>query len=120
MARPRRSDSANDTLTPQPAKKRIRRGPEQLIADLEAKIQQLKVRAQAKSLKTSPAAKSAIVAIRTLDKGMKVAEEEADRDLQFAYVDARKPLAAYLEAKGLSLPKPRSPRGRRPAALQSA
>jgi hypothetical protein len=102
-------------------KKRLRRSPEQLIADLEAKIADLRTRAQIKSLKDSPAAKAAIAALRAIDKGLDLAAGDSEMSkLRFALADARKPLAAYLEEQGVKLHKPRMPRGRRPGAAAAA
>jgi cell division septum initiation protein DivIVA len=99
-----------------PEKKRIRRTPEQMIADLQAEIERVKTRAAAKEMKASPAAKSALLAIRALDKGLDAAAVENNSLLRHALADARKPLAEYCETQGLRLPKPRLPRGRRPSA----
>jgi hypothetical protein len=95
-------------------KKRIRRSPEQLIADLQAKIKDIENRAAAKEIKRSPSAKAALAAVRHIDKANALAEEEGNTALRRALADGRKPLAAFLEAQGMQLPKARAPRGRRP------
>lgn len=99
----------------EPGKKRIRRTAEQMIADLQAQIELVKARAQAKALKKSPAAKAALAALRAIDKGLELGAEENNGLLRHALADSRKPLADYLEAQGVKLPKARMPRGRRPA-----
>lgn len=119
MPRPSRRDSP--TTASSEGRKRVRRTAEQLIADLEAKISELKTRAQLKSLKDSPATKAAIGALRSLDKGLDLAAGEPEMGkLRFALADARKPLAAYLEEQGVRMQKPRMPRGRRPGAAAAA
>ncbi|TAJ24956.1 MAG: hypothetical protein EPO68_00645 [Planctomycetota bacterium] len=99
--------------------KRIRRTAEQIIADLQAEIARVQSRAQAKQLKQSSAGKAAVTALRAIDKGLDSAAEENNSLLRHALADARKPLAAYLESQGMDLPKPRMPRGRRPAAAMA-
>ena len=100
-------------------KTRIRRTPEQMIADLEAKIRDVKARAQAKDMKTSPALKKAMTALRALDKGMDLAQAEGNSLLQHALADTRKSLGDSLTKIGLKLPKPRMPRGRKPRELSA-
>jgi hypothetical protein len=87
-----------------------------MIADLEAKIREVKNRAQAKELKQSPSVKEAMKVIRGVDKALEVAAEEGNNALRHALADARKPLAEFLEGQGLKLPKARVPRGRKPKA----
>jgi hypothetical protein len=98
------------------AARRARRSPEEMIADLEAKIREVKNRAQAKELKQSPSVKEAMKVIRGVDKALEVAAEEGNNALRHALADARKPLAEFLEGQGLKLPKARVPRGRKPKA----
>ncbi len=95
-------------------KKRVRRSAEQMIADLERQIEQVKQRAQAKVLKRSPAVKTALAAIRQIDRALELAAEEEDSGLRHALADARAPLKAVFEEKGVKLPKARLPRGPRP------
>lgn len=87
-----------------------------MIADLEAKIREVKNRAQAKELKQSPSVKEAMKVVRGVDKALEVAAEEGNNALRHALADARKPLAEFLEGQGLKLPKARVPRGRKPKA----
>ncbi|MBM3977599.1 MAG: hypothetical protein FJ299_11490 [Planctomycetes bacterium] len=99
--------------------KRIRRSPEQIIADLQAEIARVQDRAKAKQIKKSEAGKFAVASIRAIDKGLDAAAEENNSLLRHALADARKPLASYLETQGLALPKVRMPRGRRPAGAHA-
>lgn len=96
--------------------RRKRRSPEEMIADLEAKIREVKARAAAKELKASPSAKAARAAVKAIDKALDIAAEEGENHLRHALADARKPLAAHLEQQGIKLPKARVPRGRKPKA----
>ena len=98
------------------AARRARRSPEEMIADLEAKIREVKQRAQAKELKQSPSMKAAMSTVRSLDKALDAAAEDGNNALRHALADARKPLAEFLEGQGLKLPKARAPRGRKPKA----
>ena len=75
------------------AARRARRSPEEMIADLEAKIREVKNRAQAKELKQSPSVKEAMKVIRGVDKALEVAAEEGNNAIRHALADARKPLA---------------------------
>lgn len=95
-------------------KTRHRRSPEEIIADLQRKIREVKERAAARELKRSDAVKAALAAVRAIDKGLEAAEAEDEKLLRHALADARRPLADHLGERGVKLPKPRLPRGRRP------
>jgi|SRR5262245_15396308 len=96
------------------AKKRKRRTIEELIADLEAEKVSLMERLKAKELKTSPAHKFALAAVKQIDKSASLAAEEGETELRHVLSEARDKLAPYLEERGVRLPKPRRPRGPRP------
>ena len=96
------------------AGKWTRRTPEQRIKDLQEEIERIQERAKAKELKSSPAHKATLTAVRHLDKAADEARGESNNSLVHALVAAREPLAAYLEKQGVSLPKMRKPRGPRP------
>jgi hypothetical protein len=96
--------------------KRKRRSPEEMIADLQKQIEDVRQRAQAKELKQSPAMKRTITIMRSMNKAMDEAASEKNGGLRHALADAHKPLAAFLESQGMRPPKPRMPRGRRPKA----
>lgn len=95
---------------------RKRRSPEEIIADLQDQIKKVKQRAAAKEMKSSPAVKKALSAVRAIDKGMELSREEGDSLLTHAFADARRSLGEHLEKQGLKLPKARMPRGRKPKA----
>ena len=97
--------------------RRTRRGPDELIAELHEKIKLIEARAAAKQAKKSPATHLTLNVVRAIDKASALAEEEANTTLRHVLSDARKPLVAFLESQGLSLPKGKTPRGRRPKAV---
>lgn len=94
--------------------RRKRRSPEEMIADLQAQIESVKIRAQARELKESPAMKRTLMLVRGLNKAMAEAAEEKNNGLQGALKDAHRALADFLAKQGVRPPKPRKPRGRRP------
>lgn len=96
------------------ATRRVRRTPEQIIADLQRQIHEVKARAATRELKKSPAIGASIAAIKALDKALDLAAEEENGPLRHALADARKPLGEQLTGMGVKLPKPRLPKGRRP------
>lgn len=100
-------------------KKRHRRTDEELILDLKKKIKDLRVRQESRKLKEAPSIKSALTAVKWLDKALDAAAQEGDALLRHALADARKPLAAHLTKTGVRLPKARLPRGRRPRETAS-
>ena len=95
-------------------KRRKRRTPEEIIADLQEEIRRVRARQKARELKSSPAHKAAVLALKAIDKALNVAAEESETGLRHALADGRKSLAAYLEKKGLELPKANLPKGPRP------
>jgi hypothetical protein len=91
-----------------PVRKRNRRSEEQLISDLQAEIERIKKRAQAKKAKRSPSLKATADAVRSIDTALRTAENAA---LKKALTEAREPLVAYLQMEGVPLPQRR---GRKP------
>jgi cell division septum initiation protein DivIVA len=96
--------------------KRYRRNDEELIRDLEAKLQSVKERVAARSIKRSPSMKHTVAAVRAIDKALESASSENNTTLRHALADAREPLVAYLQLEGVKLPKTRRPKGPRPKA----
>jgi hypothetical protein len=86
----------------QPAK-RHRRTPEEMVADLEAKIAGVKARAATRGLKASPEGKALVTAVRAIDRAARVATETDDRGLERALEAARAPLSEKLLELGLRL-----------------
>lgn len=94
--------------------RRKRRSPEQMIADLQAQIESVKARAQARELKESPAMKRTLTLVRGLNKAIAEATEEKNSGLQKALKSAHATLSDFLADQGVRPPKPRKSRGRRP------
>ena len=79
-------------------KKRVRRDAEQLVADLEAKIEAIKARAARRRAKSNPAVRHTVAAVRNIDKALGAA---TDAVLRKALEDARGELSAYLVLQGI-------------------
>lgn len=95
-------------------KKRKRRSDEELIRDLQARLQEVKERQNSKQVLRSPAMKSAVKALNAIDRALDVAADQNETPLRHALADARRPLVAELERNGFKTPKAVLPRGRRP------
>lgn len=78
-------------------KKRTRRSEEQLIADLEKQIAHIKVRAEQRKAKKSPAIRSMQTALKALDKALGESEDAATRK---ALGEARSTISACLSLNG--------------------
>jgi len=78
-------------------KKRVRRDPEQLVADLQAKIEAIKARATRKRVKADPAVRSTVTAVRNLDKAMAAT---TDPVMRRTIEEARGVLSAFLTLQG--------------------
>ena len=98
----------------QSKKRRKRRTPEQIIADLQEEIRRVKERQVARELKQSPAHKAALSAVKSIDKALDAAAEEGLTPLRHVLASARGSLGEYLEDKGLRLPKVNLPKGPKP------
>lgn len=103
----------NETRKPKPGNKRYRRSDEELIADLQKKIDDIKARKAAKKLKASPASKQATNAYRALTKGIELCDGVGDADLKRALSEAQRTLAEHFEEQGVKLTKARKPRARK-------
>ena len=88
---------AKDKTTPK------RRTAAQRIADLQAEIERVKEREAAKELRADPAVKMTAAAVRAINKALGEAKEA---ELREALSAAKGTLAAYLEGKGLRVPRP--------------
>ena len=101
-----------------PDARRRRRSDEELIADLQDKIREVRTRAATREMKKSPAMKAAIAALKAIDKGLEAAATENQSRLRHALADARKPLVEHLQSTGFAIPRANLPRGRRPKPEQ--
>jgi hypothetical protein len=107
----RTAASTGETAT----RRRKRRSPEEIIADLQAEIRRVKERAEARVLKESPSVRHAVAAIKAMDRGLDAAAaEEGQSHLRHALAEARKGLGAQLERMGMKLPKANLPKGPKP------
>ena len=86
------------------ATKRKRRSPEEMIADLEAQISQVRTRAERRRTKADPALRHVSAALASIDKALDVSEDIATRQ---ALDEARVTLSAILSLNG-AVPKTRS------------
>ena len=105
--------TSTETRQRKPGKQRYRRTDEELIADLQKRIDELRSRKAAKKLKASPASKQASNAYRALTKGIELCEGVGDADLKRALSEAQRTLAEHFEEQGVKLPKARKPRARK-------
>lgn len=88
--------------------KRTRRTPEQLIAELEARIAGVKRRAETQKVKKDPALRHISMAVRSMDKAMGSTQDAATRA---ALGEARTALLAVLTLNGVVVSGGRKARG---------
>jgi len=89
------------TVTPT-STTRTRRNEEQLIADLEQKIEQIKARAAAKAAKKDPTLRHIAKAIKAIDSATSATGDAATRS---ALGEARMTLSACLQLQGVPVPQ---------------
>jgi hypothetical protein len=94
-------------------KKRIRRDDEQLIQDLQAKIEAIKARAARAKARGNPAVRFTIAAVKRMDQATGATEDAVHRT---ALEEARGGLAAWLSMSGVAMPAVRRGRKASPAA----
>lgn len=94
-------------------KKRMRRNDEQLISDLQAKIEAIKARAARKKARGNPSVRFTIAAVKSLDKAAAATEDGVHRK---ALEEARGGLAAWLSMSGIAMPATRRGRKATPRA----
>jgi len=95
-ASPRLPPSPQDSIS-MPPKKRTRRTPEQIIADLHAEISRIKSRAAEQKAKKDPARRHISGAVRSIDKAFGETKDNATRA---ALTEARATLSACLTLNG--------------------
>ena len=88
---------------------RVRRSEEQRIAELEAKIQQLKARAEAKKVKKDPSLRHISAAVRSIDKALASSQDAATKSV---LTEARTALGACLSLSGVTAKHVLVPRAR--------
>ena len=82
-----------------PTKKRTRRTPDQIIADLQAEIERVKARAAQAKAKKDPALRHVSAAVRAIDKA---AVETKDTATRTALAEARVTLVSCLALNGVA------------------
>ncbi|MCA9643871.1 MAG: hypothetical protein KC492_24425 [Myxococcales bacterium] len=95
------------TKTPAPTK-RNRRTPEQIVADLEAKIEDVRTRAARRAAKQAPEGKAFLAASRAVSKALEAAHGAKDQAMAEALQAALGSLAQHAKAAGI---EPRSQKG---------
>jgi len=103
---------------PTSEKERIRRTPEQIIADFQARIRKVEARQATRGLKQSPSARATIIAMRAIDRALDHAGNESDAELKRAVTESHRLLVEYLQAQGLDVEQRRGPHGRRAAGSE--
>lgn len=103
------------TIEPAPGK-RIRRSEEQLIADLESKIQRLKTRVAARAVKKDPSLRHTTNAVRSIDLALSSVSSAVQRQ---ALSEARSALVTYLQLEGIKIPQKRRPKRKLALTLEA-
>ena len=100
-------------MTETTRKKRTPRTPDEIIADLEKKIADVKARAAAKEARSAPEGKPFIAAVRAVDKALEAARKAGNEQMATALEAARAPLGTLMVEMGIRLPqRPRRGRGK--------
>ena len=84
------------------SRKYNRRGEDQLIADLQAKIERIKARAAVKAAKKDPTYRYVNKAIKSIDAAV---GSTGDQALRIALQEARATLSACMQLKGVLVPQ---------------
>jgi len=87
------------SMAPVETTTRTRRSEEDRIKALEAQIESLKQRAEAKKVKRDPALKHVAAALRSIDKALSFSEDQATRQ---ALDEARATISAALSINGIA------------------
>jgi hypothetical protein len=88
-------------------KPRKQRTPDQIVADLEAKIADVKKRAAAKKVRQTDEGKALFAAAKALDKATKAAADAGNGTMQKATEAARAVLAEAMIEMGVRVPEGR-------------
>ena len=104
------------------AKTYVRRSPEQQIQDLQAEIERVRLRAEAKQaaaeVKGNPDGVAFLAAVKAADKAIRVAGEHKNDAMIRVLEAARAPLAQHLVEMGLRLPDRKARKGRKLAVAR--
>ena len=93
------------TTTSTTKPKRTNRSPQEIVADLEAKIAAVKQRAAVKEAKQQAEVKSLILAVRALDKAVDASKQAKNERLTSSLEAASATLGTSLVEMGLRMPK---------------
>lgn len=118
MAKKKTKSASASKRSPKPGNKRYRRTDEELIRDLQQRIQDVKARQKARDVQKSPSMKAASAALKALDRALAVAESAEDNAVRHVLAEARRPVAGFLEKMGVKVPKVKLPRGRKPKGVE--
>lgn len=99
FVRRRSSLPSMKTKTATPESPRVRRSPEQLISDLQKKIEQIKARAERQKVTKSPALRHMNVALKAIRKAFANCEDSATRQ---ALNEVQTTLSACLSLNGIT------------------
>ena len=102
-------------MTKTTTKKRNRRTPEQMIADLEAKIAGIKRQAAARKARATDGGKAFLAAVKAVDQAIKAAASAGNQEMQHALETARAALSEHLVRMGVRVPAARRGQRRRSA-----
>jgi len=93
----------------------VRRSPEEIVRDLQAKIAAVEARAAAKEARQSPEGAAFLFAARSLQRAVVAAKEAKDEAKERVLENALATLSAHAADVGLRMPQPRAkkPGGRR-------
>ena len=94
----------DSTKTPKAPKTRTRRTPEQVVADLEAKIAQVKERAAQRAVKAAPDGKAFVAARLAVSKALEAARESSNEPMRGALEEAFGALERHAEEAGEAAP----------------
>src|SRR5687767_14937423 len=89
-------------------KTHVRRTPEEIVADFEAKIAAVKARAAAKQAKASPEGAAFLLAARALQKAQVAAQAARNQPMDRVLETALATLSAHAVGTGLRMPQPRT------------
>jgi hypothetical protein len=97
-------------------KPRKQRTPEQIVADLEAEIADVRKRAAVREAKAAPEGKLFLAAVKAADKALDEARDAGNREMIQALETARAALGEQLVRMGVRAPQSRKRRAKSEAA----
>jgi hypothetical protein len=92
------------------AKTHVRRTPEQIVADLQAKIAAVEARAAAKEARSKPETTAFLLASRAVVKALRDAQAQRNAEMERALEAALATMSAHAVESGIRMPQPREPK----------